>query len=50
VVLEYTNLITFRPEIQDQFQIPVFDLVSLIELFAGGYRLRTFSARYLKNR
>jgi aspartate/glutamate racemase len=50
VVLECTNLITFRPEIQDQFQIPVFDLVSLIELFAGGYRLKTFSARYLKNR
>lgn len=50
VVLECTNLITFRADIQDQFKIPVFDLVSLIELFADGYRLRSFSAAYLQTR
>ena len=36
VVLECTNLITFRPAIQKQFNIPVFDLVSLIEFFADS--------------
>jgi hypothetical protein len=47
VVLECTNLITFRPAIQEQFNIPVFDLVSLIEFFAESYRFRTFAGRYL---
>ena len=48
VVLECTNLIAFRPAIQKQFNIPVFDLVSLIEFFADSYRLRFFANRYLK--
>jgi hypothetical protein len=50
VVLECPNLITFRSDIQDQFRVPVYDLVSLIEFFADGYRLRNFSARYLRSR
>jgi hypothetical protein len=47
VVLECTNLITFRSDIQRQFNVPVFDLVSLIELFADGYRFREFGSPYI---
>ena len=47
VVLECTNLITFRSDIQQQFKVPVFDLVSLIEFFTDGYRLREFGSRYI---
>ena len=47
VVLECTNLITFRCDIQRQFNVPVFDLVSLMEFFADGYRFRDFTTRYL---
>jgi len=47
VVLECTNLITFRSDIQQQFNVPVFDLVSLLEFFADGYRIRNFTSRYL---
>ena len=47
VVLECTNLITFRSDIQQQFKVPVFDLVSLIEFFTDGYRLKEFGSRYI---
>jgi len=47
VVLECTNLITFRSDIQHHINVPVFDLVSLIEFFADGYRFRDFTSRYL---
>lgn len=47
VVLECTNLITFRSDIQEQFNVPVFDLVSLMEFFADGYCFRNFASRYL---
>jgi Asp/Glu/hydantoin racemase len=47
VVLECTNLITFRSDIQHHFNLPVFDLVSLMEFFADGYRFRDFTSRYL---
>ena len=47
VVLECTNLITFRSDIQQQFSVPVFDLVSLIEFFADGYRTRNFTSRFI---
>jgi aspartate/glutamate racemase len=50
VVLECTNLITFRSEIQSRFDVPVFDLVSLIEWFAGGYRLRRFGSDFVYRR
>ena len=48
VVLECTNLITFRRDIQSEFGVPVYDLVSLMEFFADGYRLRSFAARYIR--
>jgi Asp/Glu/hydantoin racemase len=49
VVLECTNLITFRSDIQREFNLPVFDLVSLIELLADGFRFRDFTSRYLSH-
>jgi len=47
VILECTNLITFRSDIQRLLGVPVYDAVSLIEFFAEGYRLRKFSSRYI---
>ncbi|MFZ0449916.1 MAG: aspartate/glutamate racemase family protein [Desulfatiglandaceae bacterium] len=47
VILECTNLITFRSDIQRLLGVPVYDAVSLIEFFAEGYRLKTFSSRYI---
>lgn len=34
-------------DVQQLLGVPVFDMVSLIAFFAEGYRLRTFSSRYL---
>jgi len=47
VVLECTNLVTFRSDIQRLLKVPVFDAVSLIEFFAEGYRLRHFTSMYI---
>lgn len=47
VVLECTNLVTFRSDVQRLLGVPVFDMVSLIAFFADGYRLRSFSSQYL---
>ncbi len=46
VVLECTNLATFRSDVQRLLGVPVFDMVSLIEFFEDGYRSRGFSSRY----
>lgn len=42
VVLECTNLISFRSDIQKALRVPVFDLVSLIEFYVSGFRLNDF--------
>lgn len=47
VVLECTNLVTFRADVQCLLRVPVFDVVSMIEFFAGGFRLRSFIANYI---
>ncbi len=47
VILECTNLATFRIDIQRRCRVPVFDMVSLIEFFASGYRLKRFESRFL---
>lgn len=47
VVLECTNLVTFRRDVQELLRVPVFDAVSLIEFFAGGYRLREFESSHI---
>jgi aspartate/glutamate racemase len=47
ILLECTNLVSFRSDIQRRFNVPVFDMVSLIEFFAAGYRLLTFKSAYL---
>jgi len=46
VVIECTNLITFRKEIQDATRTPTYDLVSLIEMYASGYGRRNFTEGY----
>lgn len=46
LLLECTNLIPFRQDLQVAFGLPVFDLASLIDLYAGAYRLRAFSFPY----
>lgn len=43
VVIECTNLISFREEIQELAGVPVYDLVSLIEFHAGGFAARPFA-------
>jgi aspartate/glutamate racemase len=50
ILLECTNLVSFRSDIQRQFNVPVFDMVSLIEFFAAGYRLHAFNSAYLSGR
>lgn len=47
VVLECTNLVSFRADIQELLRLPVFDAVSLIELFADGFRLRRYASRFV---
>ena len=47
VVLECPNLITFRGEIQRTIGAPVFDIVTLIDFFAAGYRVKSFSSTYV---
>lgn len=48
LVLECTNLVTFRRDLLERFGLPVFDLVTLIEMFADACRLRTFSAEHVR--
>jgi hypothetical protein len=47
VVLECTNLVSFRSDIQKGFGLPVFDALSLIEFFSEGHRIRPFMSRYV---
>jgi hypothetical protein len=43
-LLECPNLVTFRRDLVEAFRLPVFDLVSLVELFAEAWRLRAFAS------
>jgi len=47
LVLECSNLATYRSDVQEACGLPVFDMVSLIELYADGFRRRTFSSPHL---
>jgi Asp/Glu/hydantoin racemase len=47
VVLECTNLISFRAEVQKALKVPVFDLVSLIEFYVSGLRLAPFPTTFI---
>jgi hypothetical protein len=47
VVLECTNLVSFRSDIPKRLRLPAFDAVSLIDFFAEGYRLKYFTSRYM---
>jgi hypothetical protein len=50
LVLECSNLATYRSDVQEACGLPVFDMVSLIELYADGFRRRTFSSPHLAMR
>ena len=47
VVLECPNLITFRSEIQQALGVPVFDVITLVDFYAAGYRLKHFSSHFV---
>lgn len=47
IVLECTNLISFRSDIQNALKVPVFDLVSLIEFYVSGFRLKAFLSAFI---
>lgn len=49
VVLECTNLISYRADIQNLLNVPVFDLVSMIEFYVSGLRLHDFRSHYLSS-
>lgn len=48
VVLECTNLISFRMDIQKALKRPVFDLVSLIDFYVSGFKLQQFQSGFIK--
>ncbi len=48
VVLECTNLISYRVDVQKLLKVPVFDLVSMIEFYVSGLKLNDFRSPYLK--
>lgn len=47
VVLECTNLATFRSDVQRLLRVPVFDAVSLIAFFVEGFRIKRFTSDYV---
>jgi Asp/Glu/hydantoin racemase len=47
VVLECTNLISYKSDIQKVLGVPVFDLVTLITFYVAGLRVRRYESRYI---
>ena len=47
IVLECTNLIPFRIDLQNILKVPVFDLVTLIEFYVSGFRSRIFQSQFI---
>lgn len=47
IVLECTNLISFRYDIQKLLNVPVFDLVSLIDFHVSGLRTKRFQSNFM---
>ncbi len=48
VVLECTNLISYRIDIQKELKVPVFDLVTVIEFFISGFRFQNFQSQFIR--
>ena len=48
IVLECTNLISFRRDIQELLRKPVYDLVSLIEFYISGFAKRVFDSQFVR--
>ena len=47
IVLECTNLITYRRDVQDFLGLPVYDMVSFVEMIASGYRRTEFTSSFM---
>lgn len=47
VILECTNLITYRQDVQTLLNLPVYDMVSFIEMMADGYRSKQFHSPFI---
>ncbi len=48
IVLECTNLISFKTDIQKQLKVPVFDLVTLIEFYVSSIKAKNFQSQFIK--
>ena len=48
IVLECTNLISYRIDIQKKLKLPVFDLVTLIEFYVSGFIPRNFQSQFIR--
>lgn len=47
VILECTNLISFRYDIRKFLKVPVFDLVTLIDMYVAGLRAQKFQSAFI---
>jgi len=47
ILLECTNLISFRQDLQLALKRPVYDMLSLVEMVTSGFTLRRFDNRFL---
>ncbi|HEX3032758.1 MAG TPA: aspartate/glutamate racemase family protein [Bacillota bacterium] len=47
VILECTNLITYKTVLQEHLQLPVYDILSLVNLTADGFIFKTFSSTFI---
>jgi len=47
VVLECTNLISYKTDIQKVLGIPIFDLTTLIEFYVSGLRVQTYTSQFI---
>ena len=47
IILECTNLITFKQALQQQLGLPVYDMMSLVNWVADGFLFRTYAERFI---
>ncbi|TGE31878.1 aspartate/glutamate racemase family protein [Desulfosporosinus sp. Sb-LF] len=47
VILECTNLNTFKQSLQQQLGLPVYDMISLVNWVADGFLFRTYAERFI---
>ncbi|MDP4128318.1 MAG: aspartate/glutamate racemase family protein [Bacillota bacterium] len=47
IILECTNLNTFKQSLQQQLGLPVYDMMSLVNWAADGFLFRTYAERFI---